>query len=1276
VKNNEIGLGTLLVEFIGRYMRNLVSLAVLLCLAGVYHPLCAQNTGTIFGNIVDQTNAVINHASVTVRNADNGLTRTVDSGASGEFQVPGLPVGSYELTASASFFESTVITGITVDANSNIKETITLKPGHATESVIVQDTEGSVIDARSATVATLIPQKLIDDLPIDGHNVVALAALLPGVVNVNAPSTFTSDTGGPTYTSSGGRATQNLMLFDGLMWNNLFYNTGVNFPTPNALNQVSVLQNNFKAEFGRNAGSVFNVLTRSGTNQYHGAVWDYLQNQMFNAADYMTHVNPKNIQSQFGFTVGGPIRKDKIQFFVAYQQLIGRLQTTGSALTPTSADRGLNLDGTPRACNPNGAFAGMAQCASLSDQVTTFSGGVATIGRMINPIQATDNATIAGAGGTSPDNVISSYNYAYQQAGGTGTSPCLALLNQASQYAASHAYGNEYGSTGVIQSTYMPYDEIPSPCFNPVMAQLLKTFVPLPASSGSSSGFAVTTLPAPTGDKNLLLRTDWVMDAKRMIDARYNYFNSTAVTVQGVSSQSQGIATYEPSNGHVIGNFGNIGLTWVLTPNLVATTRAGYKRFETTNTPTDNRTLNSFGANFYAPIMPVLPEVSFGYFNLGSTSQAYSDHINENIEVQQAFTWTKGVHNFKGGFDFLRLQYLNRSDYGGELNFSVDYTALNFGDSLTGLLDSVTVQNRLIQGGIQHAVFTYFQDDWRTTPKMTVNLGVRYEVPFQWYEPHGRAATFVPGLQSTVFPNAPSGLAFPGDQTVLPSLVPTDFNGIAPRVGFAYDVYGTGKLLIRGGYGIFFDSPNANVVGVGEPFHYMATESDPPGSLSVPLATYGYNAAGVANGSVLTLPQTYDPHHPLFFAPYSIFFPDRNFRTPYVEGMNLGFQYRIPRGGVLDINYIGRLARKLTIPLDLNPTLVDPQCTGFGQADPQVYCIPYTNTTAGAPIATVYQSEGGAAGSTPSRRQRARYEPFNFGGQGIVDILSIGTSSYHALQLQYTQRGSKYLTILSSFTYSKAMDIQTNAQTTANSVPDVYNLSSDYGPSDNNVKFNFNLGWVARLPQITGFNYLVRRAMNGWVYSGSYVARTGTPFSVTMNSDSSYSDEPNQRAALISGVNPLLPSNRHRPDKIAEWLNPNAFTYPALGTFSNQSRNSFVGPGYIMTNMTVGRDFPLERVREGMRMNLRAEAYNVFNTPNLATPSNGFNCATLNANAPVTASNGTATIYNEAGTCKVFGNLIAGTNNTKFARVLSTYGNNANTSTNGRKMQFALTLYY
>jgi len=1180
----------------------------------------AQNTGSIFGTVQDSTGAVIPEALVTATDPAHAVTRAVKSNGSGEFTITGLSVGTYTLTTTAPQFEISVITGIRVDANSDIKRLVKMVTGSTTASVTIVDDSSSAIDAKSATLGTMIDEKLIEDLPIDGHNVVALTALLPGVVDVNAPATFTGDTNGPTFSASGSRNTQNLFLFDGLMWNNLFYNTGINYPPPNSLQEVSVVLNNYKAEYGRNSGSVVNVVTRSGTNQIHGSAWDYIQNQSFNAADYLSQVNPKNNINQFGFTVGGPIIKDKLFYAVAFQDLIGRLLTTGSVPFIGNAERGLNPDGvTARPCNTAGPFQGMTCASFLAD---------ATGGQILNPEE------ITGSSGNqaTPANAEDNFNAAYQQAGGTGVSPCIGLLQQAGVYAAN----NNFVGTTTKQPTYLPFGEAPTQCLNPVMLKIINTFVP--PVSNSAGGLAVTRSNRPTGDKNLLARSDYHPSDKHSFDVRYDYINSNAFGPLGVDSSSLGVSTYAVLSQDVASNFANLGWTWVMSPNLLNRLRFGYKRFEATQLPTEHRTLADFGGNFVEPGLPTLPAFSFSnQFSLGSTSQGYQDHINENIELAENITWTKGNHTVQGGFSFLRLQYLTRADYPGQISFSSTYTGVSFADGLLGLANSSQAQNRLIQGGIQHTVFSYLQDDWRLTSKLTVNLGVRYELPFQWFEPHGESATFIPGIQSTVFPGAVGGLGFPGDKGVLPSLVPTDYNGIAPRVGVAYDITGQGKLLVRGGYGIFFDAVNANVVGVGEPYHFIFLTQLPPGGASVPLLES-------LGGAVKTVPQAFDPKNPQFVAPFSIFFPDRNFRTPYSEAVNFGFEYRIPHGGTLDTNYVGKFARKLTVPLDLNPAIYD--CSGgYFQADPAKYC---TN----------------ASSTTQSTQARLRYAPFNYGGQGIVDILSIGTSSYNALQMQYTQRGGRYLNALASYTFSRAIDVDTNGQTTSNAVPNVFNIRSDRGLSDNNATHIFSMGWVVRFPKVGWDSRFVQAVLNNWVYSGTYQAHTGRPYSVTINNDSALDGEPNQRAALVPGANPLLSSGRHRLDKVNEYFNVDAFTYPTVGTFSPVGRNTFIGPGYIMTNMTVGRDFPLARVREGMRLNFRVEGYNVFNTPNLGQPQAKFSCSTTNT---------------KGGSCTAAGGsypLITGTTLPIFGSIRNTFGNNSNTSTNGRKLQFAATLFF
>jgi hypothetical protein len=258
--------------------------------------------------------------------------------------------------------------------------------------------------------------------------------------------------------------------------------------------------------------------------------------------------------------------------------------------------------------------------------------------------------------------------------------------------------------------------------------------------------------------------------------------------------------------------------------------------------------------------------------------------------------------------------------------------------------------------------------------------------------------------------------------------------------------------------------------------------------------------------------------------------------------------------------------------------------------------------------------------------------------------------------MQYTQRGGKRLTMLASYTYSKSIDLQTQSTSVSNGIPDVFDVSSERGLSDYDARHILNLGWTLTLPLLSNGYTAVRNVLNHWTFSGVYNARTGQPFSVTLNNDTALDSEPNQRAELLPGMNPRLPNNRHRADKAKEWFNTSAFCYPMLGTFSKVPRNFLTGPAYINTNFAVGRIFPMEHYRQGMKMQFRAEALNVFNTPNLGMPAHTYSCSSANT-------------YLKA--CS-----LPSTPNSTIGVIQSTYGTNGTTSSNGRKMQFSLTLYY
>ncbi|SNT41094.1 TonB-dependent Receptor Plug Domain [Granulicella rosea] len=1128
-----------------------LSLCVALASPAMLHAQ-AQNTGAVAGSVFDSAHNLIVGAAVTLTSEDRGNVYKIASSAQGEYTFNDVPVGTYTLEVTAPGFSTFVSHHVVIDSDTRLRIDSTLATG-AVDTQVVVSADQAAVDTQSATVGQVIDNELVENLPIDGNNVVALAALLPGVTDVSAPTTFTDENGGATFSANGARGNSNLFLFDGLLWNNLYLNTGINYPNHAALNQVSVQLNNYSAQYGRSAGSIFNVVSKSGGNTTHGEIFfHYHDATLTDATNYFTHNVTPQQTAQYGGAVNGAIFRDKLFYAAEFQGLTGYSGVTANAETLSAAEEGLNPDGTPYMCT-NPALAGK-QCASFAADAQP---GVSSSKLIINPIGA---SPIPASFGVNIAVAKSQIQSTWNALGNSSTSPCINTLT-------------------TLGAGFLVNAEIPAECFDPtVQAIIHKGYIPAPTVylGGSQLPYSSPAATRPQREYGGFLRLDYNITPRQTLAARFYRTENSDSTANGGGDANVGVPTYEVDYNRAFITAGSLSHTFILTQNLVNVATIGYKRYDYGVVPSDNTTLATLGSQFQYPGYQSLPTISVSTrFTLGNSSDAFTRSIGENEELVDNLSLAKGRHNFQFGVDYLREQYLNVRTNVGSFSFlgNPGFTDAQASDFIMGLVYQESFGNTQRISARQNAVYAYAQDQWRATARMNVTYGVRYELPQPWYQPDGQAATFVRGYQSIVIPNAPAGLAFVGDPGIPKSLIKPDYSNISPRIGISYDLFGNGKTAIRAGFGTFYDAIPATIVGLTQPYTYRANYTLPAGSLTNPLLGFP------------SIPQNFTGKGTAQFTqPYSVIAPDSNFRNSYTLAVNLGFQQRITSGSILEMNYIGRFSRHQLIAVDQNPAIVD--CSGaYFQANPTLYCGSFV-------------AQGNPASNYAGR---VKYLGYNYGGGGIVDLESAATANYNALQITYRQRAFRNLTLLGNYTYSRAIDEQSSLSTSS-SVSEPQNIAINYGVSDQNATQIFNMGWRLGLGKFRNANSLVKNVFNDWAFNGIYNARTGHPVNVTFGGDELGTDEPGQRAYLIPGMNPFLPSNRHRTQKIAQWFNSAAFQKPAPFTATNIGRNFIIGPAYINTQFSLTKELRFHKLGESTRAQFRAEAFNVFNTVNLGQP--------------------------------------------------------------------------
>jgi outer membrane receptor protein involved in Fe transport len=1017
-------------------------------LVSTFLPLFAQGTGTIHGLILDPTGLPVANSKVTASLTERGLQRSTVTDTQGNYVLPALPVGSYSISVEMQGFNSFHQDGVLLTTNENARVDATLQVGNVNQSVSVTS-EAPLVDSRSSTVGTLIDSRRVVELPINGRNIISLAGLLPGASQVNAPQTFTGDRSGATVAVSGSRGNDNLFLFDGTEFNASFRNTGLNYPPPDALQEVRVLTNSFSSEYGRNSGAVFNVVTKSGTNEIHGSAWEFLRNQDLNARNFFApSQKPQLIQNQFGAAAGGPIKKDRLFIFGSYEGLRirpGSLATSAFPLTTAERAGDFSASKTP----------------------------------VIDPL--------------------------------TGKP--------------------------------FPGNQIPASRFDPVAAKILSQgLMPLP---NTPNGQYVTTFPSPQNNDNYLLRMDYNF-GRHTIDGHYNYNLATQQTFGGQ------VPTYLPLDDTGKSQNATIGDTFAISPTLLSEFRLGFTRFRSAIANTAQFGLSDLGASFPAIGPKIPPAIAIsGRVTLGNNSTIDSYQVNEAFQLNESVTWTKSNHTVKAGIELLRLRYSNDSYFEsmGDFTFGGGITGNPAADFLLGRAESLTVASPAVHSSErQNNVFAFIQDDWKIRPGLTLNLGLRYELPTPWFDRSGNGVTLRPGQQSTVVPTAPLGMVFVGDTGIDKGLYPTDKNNWAPRVGFAWTPVRNGKTVVRGAYGIFYDAVNADMIqwNTSQPFRYTFT-IPAPYSLSDPL--HGQPA----------LPLSVNLQNPQFVGTQQLFYPDPNVSTPYLQEFNLNVQRELTKDLVVQVGYVGKVGHKLLIGMSANPAVYYP---------------------------------GATLGNVNQRRLLPA-----FGANNVIS--SVGNSNYNALQIEATKRFSHGFSMQGSYTWSRSLDMA-SAISLGAGVPNVFDLHSQYGPSDFNATHIGSVSWLWQVPALKSHSRVMRVIAGGWQLNGLISARSGFPINPLVGSDRALSGTTNQRPDAVG--NPVLAGDRSTADKVKQWFNPAAFALPAVGTYGNASRNSLLGPGAFVTNAAVFKDFPLP-FRERMKLQFRSEFFNLFNNVNFSNPN-------------------------------------------------------------------------
>ena len=1172
----------------------------------------ASITGSISGVVTDKSGAVLSGATVVATDTLTGVQTTVTTDAKGFYNLPALAVGTYDLEIKQVGFKTYRKTGIVIDANSAIRADAGLEIGTINEKVVVT-TEAAQVETQSTQMGEVIEGSKMTSVPLNGRNFIDLLALQPGVspyqqtdqmtngIGID-PATLSGDQTNGTQSVNGGRTGSNGFMVNGADAEEGVHNGAAILPNLDSISEFRIITNNFNAEYGNFSGGQVNVVTKSGTNGFHGDLFNFWRNTVLDAANYENQgVRGDFKQNQFGGTIGGPIKKDKVFFFGDYQgnrQILGQSQSFNvPSGNDTSGDRSGNV---------------------LDLYTQLFAGG-----------------GTSGTVGSSP-----------------GTTPWATTLSTELGYpvvAGEPYYSPGCTSNNTTTGCVFPNAVIPKSAWSPVALATLQ-YIPQQTQGftlGGAPAFETSAYNQHINDNKFGGR----LDINTHFGALFGYYFFDQFSLTTPYAQGINVPGFDSS---VLGRAQmiNLGLTTTINNSTVNDVRLVYLRdryFGGVPIGGTGIPLTSLGfvapagtgASFnggIAPITPALegvPSFAFDNYEFGLPQDALRQ-FNNTFQILDNFTKIVGTHTLQFGVDghYDQINERNYDDANGAFVFNGAETGIDFADFLIGAPNSFTQASQQLLDSRSKYFGVYAQDSWRARPTLTINYGLRYEIMMPWYDTQNKLETVIPGEQSQVFPGAPVGLVVPLDPGVPRTLAPTQYHNFGPRIGFAYSpdttegwigklLGGPGKSSIRAGYGIFFSSIEdaTGFVEVGDA-PYGIYYAAPP---NTQLATPFYDRA-TGNNEGQKFPFTFPPGN---VSPKN---PDTNFnwaqaepisgsdylnphdKIPNVQEFELSLQRQLGSSTVLSVSYVGSVGRHLLTFEDANPgnpalcweldtqnplnivsSTSPSSCGPFGE-DPGAglaTAIQTTQAPPGFPGVTSFASTRVGVGglNTPITD--------NFGSN--ADMKTVASSSFNSLQVSL-KHNTKYANFLVAYTYEKSID---NGSTSFDAT-NVFNSRASRALSIFDVPQDLTVSYTVQMPfdKLTGGS--AQRLTAGWALSGIATFAKGEPVQISEpNDDLSLSgtfdatiDEPN-----YANNGSSLFVNRN-PRSGQPYFNPNYFVAENPGQVGNVMRRFFSGPGIYNFDMALLKD---TQIRESMQVQFRAEAFNVFNHAQFMNPSGNFN---------------------------------------------------------------------